>query len=382
MRAKFKIEMMPSEHMMDLESGPGISSLIQKTSSTPILLQGSSQWKSVNLTDPEYFDTRFSFERFVDGFIPRLLFVRKKFSPQINKKMLDRIISKRRMATDSILKLIKSGLKDTDLDKLFGGHMFKFFYKVLRQHACTPGHEISNEIRRYLGLKELKNKQVQALDQQIAGFDALELLEVMFLVLDNCRPFMIYEYLHFLMLSPSGEFGLFSMLRNLSSKHGPDNLNHIKILQAFYSPNSTYLASKEHRDVRTQLLKNFEGNLYKIDNFLKEQMAFSPAEVEAFKSIHESFTAKPRRFDVPAVFQQKRDFANYTSKLKYNNTALPSLVAKTVADCKAVQAKIASGVSKSPTARPLDKNKLLQIISESPFIREQGLTHFVKVLLD
>lgn len=382
MRAKFKIEMLPSEHMMDLEEGPGTTALVQKNSSTPILLQGSSQWKSVNLTDPDYFDTRFSFERFVDGFIPRLLFVRKKFSAQINKKMLDRIISKRRMATDSILKIIKSGLKDSDLDKLFGGHMFKFFYKILRQHACTPSGQISNEIRRYLGLKELKIKEAQAAEQQVAGFDALELLEVMFLVLDNCRPFMIYEYLQFLMLSPSGVFGLFSMLRDLSSKHGADNLNHVKILQAFYSPNSMYLAAKEHRDVRAQMLKNFEANLYKIDNFLKSQMSFTVPEIEAFKTIHESFTTRQRKFDVPSVFPHKHHFATYSSKLRYNNTALPSVVAKTLADCKAVQTKITTNSSKSAGGWPLDKSKLLQIISESPFIRDQGLTDFIKTLLD
>ena len=368
--------------MMDLEEGPGTTALIQKTSSTPILLQGSSQWKSVNLTDPEYFDTRFSFERFVDGFIPRLLFVRKKFSPQINKKILDRIISKRKMATDSILRMVKSGLKDSDLDKLFGNHMFKFFYKTLRLHGCTPSGQIDNQIRRYLGLRQLKAKEFEESQGDISGFDALELLEVMFLVLDSCRPFMIYEYLQFLMVSPSGEFGLFSMLRNLFSKYGSENLNNIRILQAFYSPTSTYLGSKEHKEARTQLIKSFESHLYKIENYLRQIMTFSATEVETFKMFQEAYGSKTRRTDVPLMFPDKGEFTRFVTKLKYNNTSLPSLVAKTLADCKSVVNKFVQGSSKPPASQGSDKNKIVQIIAESPFIREQGMSDFIKTLLD
>jgi hypothetical protein len=136
-RVKFKIELGQEEET---------SSNNEKMSFTPILLQGSNYWRSAQVVDPDYCSLKFTFDKFTEGSISRLLFIKKKFSPEINKKFLERVIRKRKI-------LAEEQISESDLDKMFGNHLFKFFYKVMNNYSRSHTR-LSQELSLYLGLTD------------------------------------------------------------------------------------------------------------------------------------------------------------------------------------------------------------------------------------
>jgi len=346
-RVKFKID-------MHTENEAGAS--VQKQNFTPILLQGSNHWKSLALMDPDYNITKFSFERFTDGFIPRLLFVQKKFSSDINKKLLERVIRKRRLVTEK-------DIKPADIHKMFGNHLFKFFYKILQLHSKS-GNEVGEENLRYLGLEAATN--TSSSNEEPYFFECNELLDVYYSVLEHNRPFFIFEYLEFLMVGAQSDFNLFSKFRNIFSKDAT-SLDDIRILTKFYS--------QSIKDGRT--IKNFESNIYKIKNFLKQQLKFTEKEKLVIKYIVDYLKAKQRLPDLVSKFKRVSEFRCFMVKLKLNEVVLPTLLLKIANNCRSVKEKILE----DPRV-PNNHARITQIISENPLIKEYGLSDIISTLVE
>jgi hypothetical protein len=354
-RVKFKIE-----------TDNDIGSAVQKLSQTPILLQGSSHWKSVALLDPDYNSTKFSFDRFTDSFVPRLLFVRKKFSSELNKKALERLIRKRRMVSED-------EIKGADLQKLFGNHLFKFFYKVLQKYSRARGR-LSEDNLRYLGVA---GEQTEAdggsgaseqRESEMYHFDCAELLDVYYSVLENNRPYFIYEYLQFLMIGPHGDFNLFATCRDLFGKE-LGAVEDIRLLTKFYS--------RAVRETKTTTLKSYEANIYKIGNELKQKLAFTAHEKAMVKHMVDSLRSKQRLPDVVGKFRRPSEYQRFVTKLKLGEVVLPTVMVKIVNDCRAVREQLC-GEGKGRW----DRQRLGAIMAENQLVREHGLADLIQTLIE
>ena len=348
-KVKFKIEM-HTDHE--------IGSAVQKQSQAPILLQGSSHWKSVALLDNDYNITKFSFDKFTDGFIPRLLFVRKKFSSEINKKALERIIRKRKLVTED-------DIKKADLEKMFGNHLFKFFYKILQEYSRAGG-SLDEENLRYLGLGPESLTPMQATENY--HFDCSELLDVVFGVLENNKPFFIYEYLQFLMIGPKGDYNLFATCKDIFQKD-LSSIEDIRLLTKFYS--------QALKDSKQTTLKNYEASIYKIKNDLKHKILFTQHEKNIVRYTVDYLRAKQRLPDLVGRFKRPSDYRRFVTKLKLSEVVLPTVMLKIANDCRSVRDQLLT----DPRGK-FDQNRLTAIMAENQLVQEHGLADLIQTLVD
>ena len=349
-RVKFKI---------DMHTDNEIGTSVHKQNFTPILLQGSNHWKSVVLMDPDYNNTKFSFDRFTDGFIPRLLFVQKKFSAEINKKLIERVIRKKRLISER-------DIKAADLQKMFGNHLFKFFYKVLQLHARV-GNSIDPDNLRYLGLEAPKKGPENLEKAYQFDFDCNELFDVFYGVLESNKPFFVYEFLEFLMVDSHGNFNIFSMLRNLLMRDN-GTIDDARLLIKFYSQ-----SNKDGKSV-----KNFESNLYKIKNKLHQQLKFNEREKKIVKNLVDNLRVKQRLPDPTESFPKLSEYKAFTAKLKMNEVVLPTLLLKIANNCKSVKEQILSETRGSS----IDQWRISEIISENHLVKEYGLSQLILFLIE
>jgi anaphase-promoting complex subunit 1 len=56
----------------------------KKENVTPIMLQGADKWHRAKILDEDYHNLDFCFDKGTLGVIPRLLYIKKKFSDDIN----------------------------------------------------------------------------------------------------------------------------------------------------------------------------------------------------------------------------------------------------------------------------------------------------------
>lgn len=353
-KVKFKIEIQ-NEH----ETGAAV----QKQSYTPIMLQGSNHWKTVVLMDPDYNITKLNFDRFPEGFIPRLLFVRKKFSSEINKGHLQRLYKKRRMITDA-------DVTQFELTKMLGNNLFKFFYSCLQEFS-HGSHKLTHEDKVYLGLDHQQARLKPEIDFKAPSdkketenlsyqFDCTELLEVFFGVLEENAPFFVHEYLQFLMIGHNGNLNPFHLLRDLFTKN-TQGIDDIRLLTRYYS--------QVPKEGRSMIMKAFEANLYKLKTFLDRKLTFTDAEKQSFASLvgtTNNSRHKQRRLS---------DARRLKSKLRLNEVALPTLALKVISHCKAL-------IEQLSTELRQDRSRLADVLAASSLIQDSGLGQFVKGLVD
>lgn len=103
----------------------------KKENVTPIMLQGADKWHRAKILDEDYHMLDFCFDKGTYGVIPRLLYIKKKFSDDINigelrlclfRKKYDKLIDLKDMRKIfgthplfSILKLYDQFIKDGNL---------------------------------------------------------------------------------------------------------------------------------------------------------------------------------------------------------------------------------------------------------------------------
>lgn len=341
---------------------------VQKQSFTPIMLQGSNHWKTVVLMDLDYNITKLNFDRFSEGFIPRLLFVRKKFSSEINKASLQRLYKKRRMISEA-------DITPAELDKMLGNHLFKFFYKVLQQFA-RGSHNLGHDDLVYLGQdpNQLETARRQRASAGISDeesnrsnfhFDCTELLEVYYGVLEENAPFFVHEYLHYLMIGAHGDLNPFHLLRDLFAK-STQGVDDLRLLSRFYA--------QATRDGRSTVLKSYEANLYKLKNYLETRLTFTEEEVDNQTKALQSLKVH-HRLPESGQFRKMSEAGRLAVKLKLNEVALPTLALKVAAHCKAVVEQLASELKQ-------DRSRVAEVLADSQLIKDSGLGQLIKPLVD
>lgn len=354
-----------------MQTDTEMGSAVLKQSYTPIMLQGSNHWKSAVLMDPDYNNTKFSFDKFTEGLIPRILFVRKKFSSEINKAYIQRFYKKRRMISEDDVKL-------ADLEKMFGNHVFKFFYKVLQEYSRNQ-LDIGDDNRKYLGLDEkeetLAREQIQdgmgavERSKEPYVFNYTELLEVCYAVLEENNPYFIYEYLQFLMIDARGGLNPFSLLNALYGKtaRGTDDL---RILSKYYSCTP--------KDQRILLLRNYDASIYRIKNQLGSLLKFTDREKELQRESMDHLRSFQTLHDATKHHRSMKDYHTLTAKLKLNEVVLPTLMLKVAANCRQVRDQL----MKESKGQRAGSNRLSEIMAESQAVKDLGLSQLISHLLE
>lgn len=348
-----------------------IGTAVQKQSYTPIMLQGSNHWTSVILMDPDYNNTNFSFDKFTEGLIPRILFVRKKFSSEINKAYLHRFYKKRRMISEA-------DVKASDLEKMFGNHVFKFFYKVLQEYSRNQ-MEIGDDNRRYLGLdvmiekiglkKAQEDAEVIHPSREPYQFNYTELLEVCYAVLEGNNPYFIYEYLQYLMMDSRGGLNPFSLMNSLyrRSTRGTDDL---RLLSKYYSCTP--------KDQRVLLLKNYDANIYRIKIKQGTLLQFTEAEKTILRDRLELLRSTHNLQDPTKCHKHLKDYQELVIKLKLNEVVLPTVMLKIANNCRQVRDQLL----KDNKGLRAGSARLSEIMAESQTIKDLGLGQLISHLLD
>lgn len=318
--------------------------------------------------DPDYNITKLNFDRFPEGFIPRLLFVRKKFSSEINKGYLQRLYKKRRMISEN-------EITTSELNMMLGNHLFKFFYTVLQEYS-QGSHRLAHEDLVYIGLDPNQvNVQRKQASKSVQGsredkepsysFDCTELLEIYYGVLEENAPFFVQEYLHYLMIGAQGDLNPFHLLRDLFGKNA-QGVDDLRLLVRFYA--------QAPRDGRSAVLKAYDAHLYKLESFLQTRLAFTEAEVaaqvKALAGLQQGQTladsGRPRRLS---------EAARLAAKQRLNEVALPTLALKVAAHCRALADSLAADLKQ-------DRARVAQVLAASPLILDSGLGQLIRALID
>jgi hypothetical protein len=332
------------------------------------MLQGSNHWKSVVLMDPDYNITKLNFDRFTEGFIPRLLFVRKKFSSEVNKAYLHRFYKKKRMITDK-------DITSDDLDKMLGNHLFKFFYKVLQQYS-RGSNQLNHDNLVYLGLEDKAHSEnrktlpresnMEEKSSTTYKFNCTELLEVYYAVLEQNSPNFVYEYLQFFMIGAQGDLNPFSMLKEIYSK-SVGGVEDLRLLTKFYTQTS--------KESRAGILKTYDENIYKLKSFLAHRLAFTEKETAIQATVLNSLRTNHSMPEVSSQFRKMSDFGKLAVKLKLNEVVLPTLALKVAANCRNVVDLLAADLKQ-------DRRRVAEVLMDSQLIKDSGLGQFIRHLVD
>jgi hypothetical protein len=312
------------------------------------------------VVDPDYCSLKFTFDKFTEGFISRLLFIKKKFSPEINKKFLERVIRKRKI-------LAEEQISQSDLDKMFGNHLFKFFYKVMNNYARSH-KRLSPELSLYLGLTDEHHSNSDQEPGAEEVFDSEALLEAYTSVLEKDKAYFIYEYLQFFMVNKNNGYNLFSIFKDIFSCN-LNEINEVRTLLKYYK--------MVIRTNKSSSLKQYETNLYKIQNDLEKRITFSESEKTAQKQMLDSLRREHRMPDITKKFRKMSEFKQFVMKQKLNEVVLPTVMLKVVNTVKVMKNEVLSQIG----GEQLDVAKMNQIIAENQIVKECGLSDLIETLV-